>query len=171
VSTTSDFDLQQLYHALDQRRRERGLTWTDVANEVNRRRTFRRPIAASTMTGLKAKDRAEGDGVLQMLIWLDRSPESFVARIADADSPRFRLPRLVSGQILRWDTQALFESLDARRRARGLTWADVAAELPGFTASMLTNLAAGPRIGFPRVMRLVSWLNKPAVTFTRIDRW
>ena len=31
---------------------------------------------------------------------------------------------------------------------------------------MLTTLARGPRIGFPRVMRLVRWLDRPAVTTT-----
>jgi hypothetical protein len=36
---------------------------------------------------------------------------------------------------------------------------------------MLTTLARGPRIGFPRVMRLVRWLDRPAVTFTGIARW
>jgi len=41
----------------------------------------------------------------------------------------------------------------------------------GFTPAMLTNLASGPRIGFPRVMRLVRWLGQPAVSFTRVAQW
>jgi hypothetical protein len=171
VAGSSTFDLRALYDALDEQRRARELTWAEVAAEVSCQRTFRRPIAASTMTGLRTKDRAEGDGVLQMLIWLGRSPESFVPAVSGADAARYQLPKLSTGQILRWDTVALFEALEARRAQRGLTWALVATELPGFTASMLTNLAKGPRIGFPRVMRLVRWLGEPAVTFTRLDAW
>src|SRR5262249_40487034 len=36
-----DFDLRALYEALDARRRERALSWTAVAAEVNRFRTTR----------------------------------------------------------------------------------------------------------------------------------
>jgi hypothetical protein len=32
---------------------------------------------------------------------------------------------------------------------------------------MLTNLANGPLIGFPRVMALVQWLGRPASDFVR----
>jgi hypothetical protein len=36
---------------------------------------------------------------------------------------------------------------------------------------MLTNLSKGGRIGFPRVMRLVKWLDQPAAVFTRVADW
>jgi hypothetical protein len=110
---------------------------------VNGLRTRRRPIAASTITGLKQKPAGEGDGILQMLLW----------------------------QILRWDTQALFTALDEQRRERQLTWTEVAREVRGFTPGMLTNLSKGGRIGFPRVMRLVRWLDQPAAVFTHIADW
>jgi hypothetical protein len=32
---------------------------------------------------------------------------------------------------------------------------------------MLTNLASGPLIGFPRVMALTQWLGRPASDFVR----
>jgi hypothetical protein len=167
----ADFDLRTLYDALDERRRARNLTWAAVAAEVNRHHTRLRPIAQSTITGLKDKPRGEGDSILQMLAWLGRTPESFVPGIPDADAPRFQLPQLAKGQILRWDTLALFAALDARRQERGQTWAAVAREFRGFTPGMLTNLAKGSRIGFPRVMRLVRFLGEPAVAFTRIAAW
>jgi len=167
----ADFDLRALYDALDERRRSRDLTWAAVTAEVNRHRTRLRPIAQSTITGLKDKSGGEGDGILQMLIWLGRTPESFVPGIPDADAPRFQLPPLQRGQILRWDTRALFAALDARRHERGLTWVALARELRGFTPGMLTNLAKGTRIGFPRVMQLVRWLGEPAIAFTRIAQW
>jgi hypothetical protein len=138
----SDFDVRALYDALDQRRRERQLTWSALAAEVNRHRTTLRPIAVSTIKGLETKLTAEGDGILQMLLWLGRSPESFVSFIADPDAERYRLPDLNRGQILRWDTPALYRALDHRRRNERLTWPDVARAV-GFTPGMLTNLQKG----------------------------
>ena len=166
-----DFSLRDLYDALDVRRCSRGITWTDVAREVNRHRTFMRPIAVSTMKGLATKAVGEGDGILQMLIWLGRTPESFITGIPDADAERYRLPLLTTGWILRWDTKALFAALTEERQARHLTWAEVAGEIDGYTPNMLTRMAKGGRTGFPHVMRVVRWLDRPAVTFTRIARW
>ena len=103
---TRDFDLRALYDALDQRRRERQLTWSALAAEVNRHGTTLRPIAVSTIKGLETTPQGEGDGILQMLIWLGRSPESFVPGTADSHAQRYRLPELKTGQILRWDAPA-----------------------------------------------------------------
>ena len=167
----NDFDLRALYEALDARRRERDLSWTAVARDVNRFRTTLRPISTSTITSLRQKPVGEGDGILQMLLWLGRTSESFVPDITDSDSHRFRLPDVTKGQVLRWDTRALFSALNAQRLERKLTWAEVARDVGGFTPGMLTNLAKGGRIGFPRVMRLVRWLDRPAAGFTRIARW
>jgi hypothetical protein len=58
-------------------------------------------------------------------------------------------------------------ALDAKRGERGLTWNEVASEIRGFTPGMLTNLAKGPLIGFPRVMALTQWLGCPASHFVR----
>src|SRR5262245_54963476 len=115
MSARTDFDLRALYDAIDERRRERQLSWAAVAGEVNRHRTTRRAIASSTITSLKDKPVGEGDGILQMLLWLGRSPESFVPGAADPDHDRYRLPELTAAQVLRWDTRALFLALDARR--------------------------------------------------------
>lgn len=166
-----DFDLHAVYLAVDARRRERQITWTAVASEVNRHRTRLRPIALSTIKGLEQKPGGEGDGILQVLLWLERTPESFMPLVTDANADRFRLPVLDRGQILRWNTRALHAAVDAQRQQRSLTWAETARQIPGFTAGMLTNLAKGGRIGFPRVMRLVRWLGRPAVEFTHIANW
>src|SRR4051794_39832040 len=98
-----DFDLKALYGALDERRRIRHMSWTAVAAEVNRHRTRLRPIAVSTITSLSTKPVGEGDGILQMLLWLGRPPESFVPGFAGINDRSFQLPDLVRGQILRWD--------------------------------------------------------------------
>ncbi len=147
------------------------MSWSAVADEVNHLRTHMRPIAASTIAGLEHKPTGEGDGILQMLLWLRRTPESFVPGATDPASERFCRPQLETGRILRWDTRALFDALDEQRRVRQLTWTAVAREVRGFTPSMLMNLSKGGRIGFPRVMRLVRWLGQPAAVFTRVASW
>jgi hypothetical protein len=164
-----DFDLRALYKALDERRRERKISWSAVAREISRSGAKRGGV--STITGLRQKRVAEGDGILQMLLWLGRTPESFVPDSVDADSNRFRLPDVTDHQVLRWDTRALFLALNAQRLERQLTWAQVAREVGGFTPRMITGLAKGGRTGFPPVMRLVRWLNRPAASFTRISDW
>jgi hypothetical protein len=164
----AEFDLKALYEALDEQRRARDMSWTAVAREVNRFHTEGHPIATSTITGLKDKPVGEGDGILQMLLWLRRTPESFVPGFEGADAERYRLRELPREQILRWDTKALHSALNDQRQSRGMTWKQVAQEIGGFTPGMLTNLAKGGRIGFPGVMRIVRWLGQPAAAFTRI---
>ena len=165
-----DFDLKALYDAIDARRQERQMTWTAVAQEINRFNTTLRPIALSTIKGLQHKPVGEGDGVLQMLFWLGRSPESFGRDGISANRDPFLLPKLSHGQILRWDTQSLYRALNAQRQKKQLTWLQVSSEIGGWTPSMLTNLAKGGRAGFPRVMRVVRWLDQPAASFTKIAR-
>src|SRR4030095_10440660 len=77
---TGDFDLNALYQALDAQRQSRGLTWAQATGEMSRVGPVirRHPIASSTITGLRTKGLAEADGVLQMLRWLGRAPESFM---------------------------------------------------------------------------------------------
>ena len=171
TSPDKEFDVRALYDAIDEQRSARGLSWKEVAAEVSERRTRSRPIALSTITGLKERSSGEGDGILQMLVWLRRTPESFTSGAADTRSACFVNPTLSSGEILRWDTRALYVAIDARRRERRLTWGETARELRGFTPGMLTTLAKGGRIHFPRVMRLVLWLGQPSATFTRVDAW
>jgi len=171
ASPGSDFALASLYAAIDAQRRARNLSWTAVTAEVSGRRTRLRPIAVSTIRGLENKRVGEGDGILQMLVWLRRTPESFMPGVVDPRSPQFLEPTLARGEILRWDTRALYDALDAQRRERQLTWAATAAEIAGFTPNMLTRMARGGRVGFPHVMRLVRWLNQPAASFTRVARW
>ena len=164
----SDFSLRQLYEALDERRRSRGLSWAAATHEISGLGPDRRAIASSTITGIGTRRIAEGNGVLHMLLWLDRTPESFVPGYPAAGDARYRLPQIRQNQILQFDAPALHAALNARREARGLTWFAVAREIGGVTSGMLTNLARASRVGFPGVMRLTGWLDQPAVTFVRV---
>jgi len=163
----SDF-LRALHDALDERRRARRLTWAAATREINRGVVTRHQIARSTIAGLKTKSVAEGDGVLQMLLWLGRTPESVVPGFADAGAERFQLPMPAEHEVLRWDLPKLYTALDAERQARGKSWAVVAREIGGVTPGVLTGLARASRVGFPGVMRIIAWLGRPAAAFTRI---
>lgn len=171
----NDFDVGALHSAIDEQRMSRKMSWKSVAREVNRtdERYDVRPISPSTISGLKNKRwGVEGDGVIQMLLWLDRSPESFVPGHPGATHPDARLPRLGDGRILRFDVPLIYSKLDALRTARGLTWVEVVGEIGGLcSADQLKNMGKQQRTGFPQVMRLARWLHCPAAALTRIARW
>jgi hypothetical protein len=113
------FELRDLYLAIDAERERRAITWPQVMREINSpfEHTTSRPISRSTVVGMRTRTVAEGDGTLQMLRWLQRSPESFVR----GDVSGIQLPALQPHQVLRFDTRKLHAALDERRRERGLT--------------------------------------------------
>ena len=172
LSSASDeeFDIAALYDALDQERRKRGLTWAAVTRQINAifKDVDARPISQSTITGMRSRGSVEGNGIIQMLIWLDRTPESF---IPGYNGPQAKLPRVGTDRILRWHTGLIHAALDERRKERGMTWKQIAEELgPGFTAATLTRMKTPGHVGFPSVMRIFAWLGRPAADFARPSR-
>jgi len=171
----ADFDIAALHSAIDQRRRERQMSWTAVAREVSRsgERGDVHPVSPSTISGLKNKRwGVEGDGLLQMLLWLGRSPETFVAGHPGADHPDAQLPHVNGGRILRFDVPLIYAKLDTARLSRGLTWTEVAGEVGGLCSpEQLRAMRTQQRTSFPHVMRLARWLRCPAVALTRLARW
>jgi hypothetical protein len=163
------FDMKALHATLDAERRARELSWIAVAAEINQpfEGTPSIPISVTTLRGMPNKTSVTSAVVLQILRWLGRTPESFLSGRDAAAEADEALPSAGPSRILRFDTQALHAALNAQRVERGMTWKQVADELPGFTQSMLTNLAEGPLIGFPRVMLLTQWLRRPAAHFVR----
>ena len=171
-----EFDMGALCTALDDARAARGLNWTDLVVEINAPFAFvpSIPTSLSTIRSMGGKASVTSAVVLQVLRWLGRSPESFLkgrAAAAGVDASAEALPDVGSQRILRFDTKGLHAALDEARRSRGLTWRQVAGELPGFKEGMLTNLATGLAIGFPRVMRITQWLERPAAEFMRGYDW
>jgi hypothetical protein len=148
------FNMIELYTALDRERHARRLSWIELTNEINKpfKGTPSIPISVTTIQGMAAKSSVTSAVVLQVLRWLRRTPESFLVG-RDAASMT--------------DGTPLHAALDAERVEQGLTWKQLALQLPGFTGSMLTNLSTGPLIGFPRVMVLTQWLRRPAASFVR----
>ena len=166
----ADFNLADLYAALDAQRQQRGLTWSQAMREINLSiaAAGMRPIAQSTVSGLRTKPVGEGDGILQMLRWLKRAPESFVPGFEP--SAQHALPDAPDDRILRFDTVKLHAALDAARVARGFTWQQVSRELPGTSAGSLMHLKKGGRTGFPHVARMARWLDQPVASFVRLTR-
>jgi hypothetical protein len=166
-----DFSLQALYTALDAQRRRRGQSWSKATQEMNGHsgRSSGHRLSPSTVTGTRTRAVAEGDGVLQMLRWLNRTPESFVPGHPESDDGG-RLPEVASHHMLRFDTKKLHAAIDLARVERKLTWAQVAQEV-GIGVSSLTYLSRGGRTAFPQVMRVVRWLAKPAAQFMRTSNW
>ena len=151
-----DFDLVALQTALDARRTALDLSWADVGAALG--------VSPGTLRSLGVRRRAEGDGVLRMVAWLRRSPESFVPERSPGSGG---VPLPPSPRTLRFDARALYSALDAWRAARGLTWREVAAASRVGSASGLTRLRAGGRVMFPEIMRVLAWLGAPAARFVR----
>jgi hypothetical protein len=168
--TLKPFDMAGLAAALDAARRVSGLSWVEVTARLNRpfEGTSSIPISLDTLRTMTAKRSVTSAVVLQVLAWLGRTPESFLVGIARNSDPSEQLPASGPGRILRFDTRAMHAALDQQRHQQDLSWKDVANELPGFSSSMLRNLAVGPLIGFPRVMFVTQWLDRPAADFVRV---
>ena len=169
----ADFDLGALHNALDAKRTAEDLSWAGVARAINSRfdaMPATRAVSASTISGVGRRSTAEGDGVLQMLLWLDRTPESFVPGHPLADAPEARLAAAPPDSILRFDRVALHTAMDKARSALDVSWQEIAVEV-GCTPGQLTSLASSGRVVFPMVMRLTGWLEAPAARFTRPSPW
>ncbi len=63
------FNAAALYEALDQQRRTRGMSWSQVAKEIG--------VSVPTLTRTRLAGRMEVDGMLAMVRWLGRTVESF----------------------------------------------------------------------------------------------
>jgi hypothetical protein len=164
----SRFELGALYAALDEQRQARGLSWSAALREIARtsERKAAHNISLSTLKGLAKSRVAEADGVLQVLLWLRRSPESFVSgHDMQAGNP---LPDVPSDKILRFDTQKLHAALANRLKEQSVSWDDIANET-GWSVPSLMHLSKGGRTSFPAVMRLCKWLGQPAAQFTRLS--
>ncbi len=81
-----------------------------------------------------------------------------------------RLPPAGPDRRLRWDLPALHAALDAQRRARGLTWAELARTLD-CTPTRLTNLRTARQADMGLVMRVTQWLARPAADFIHAAQW
>ena len=160
-----DFDIELLYAALDEKRESEGLAWSGVAKEIEERFTR---VSASTIKNIKGKRFLEGDGVLQMLLWLGQPPENFVPG-CEVDS-RHELEEPESG-VIRFDLPKTYRLMDQKREAEGLGWNEAAEQIGRFSADELKRYRKGGRTSFPGIMRIARWLGLPAAELTSINPW
>jgi hypothetical protein len=164
----ADFDLSALYAALEARKRQLGLTWTDVVSEISLPFQDCKPrlIRASNLRDLDdTRFGVDAGIVLRILIWLGRSPESFVPGHPGADRPEAQLPPAAAGELPSFDVTRIYARLDTERERRRLSWLQVAQEIGDpFTANGLQRLHRVRIVRFPAVMRLARWLRCPAAS-------
>ena len=170
------FDCDALFGALDNQRRDRGLTWYELADELweqssvlNARRPTDHPLCGGAIQRLPERGATSCQYALFMLRWLGRPPEDFmtgpVVHVADA-----RLPKAGPDRRLRWDLNELHASLNEERQRRGLTWAELARILD-CTSNRLTNLRTARLADMDLAMRVTQWLGQPAATFIHPADW
>lgn len=170
------FDCGALFDALDAQRRDRGLGWYDLADELwqqsadlNAQRGNDHPLCGGAVQRLRDRGATSCQYALFMLRWLRRAPEDFltgpVVELGDV-----RLPEAAADSRLRWDLNQLHAVLNARRQEHGLTWAALAAEL-GCTPSRLTNLRTARLTDMDLAMRVTQWLGQPAAAFVHPAQW
>jgi transcriptional regulator with XRE-family HTH domain len=68
--------------------------------------------------------------------------------------------------VRRFDARALHAALDSQRRARGMTWQQVAADV-GVSAATLTGTKRGGRLEVDGALAMVGWLGRTVESFTR----
>lgn len=64
------FDSAALYHALNEQRLSRNMSWNDISKEIG--------VSASTMQRTRLGGRMEVDGMIAMVDWLGEQVETFV---------------------------------------------------------------------------------------------
>jgi hypothetical protein len=169
INELAYFDGEAFIQTLDERRQERGLTWTRLADEL-------------WMQSSELNERLGGDALcpgalyrtslrktmscqyaLPLLRWLERAPEDFldgqVVDVGDAS-----LPSAGPDKRLRWDLSELYAAVDSRRRELELTWVALGEQI-GCTPSRLTNLRTARLADLGLVMQLTQWLHQPAARF------
>ena len=170
------FDCDALFNALDAQRRDRGLGWYELADELwrqsselNRQRKGDHPLCGGAVQRLQERGATSCQYALFMLRWLHRAPEDFlVGSVVDVGD--VGLPEAGSEYRLRWDLNKLHTALNEQRRQQGLTWADLAEELD-CTPSRLTNLRTARLADMDLAMRITQWLGQPAAAFIHPAQW
>ena len=153
------FDPQALFDAVDAQRRERGMTWSELSQELG--------ISASTIKGMtNRKWGIELDGVIGMARWVGRTVESFSG--GDGGAPPAPISRATTHRFLRFNTAALYAALNGERERRGISWDQVAAEVwPSgpWGSKQLKGLARGGRADVYSAVAICEWLGQTIQSF------
>jgi hypothetical protein len=175
MTTRAVFDMDAFYAALDTRRREAGLDWYQLAAQLwdqsadLNAELADHPLCGGAVSRMRSRGATSCQYALFMLRWMDRAPEEFltgpVVDVGDA-----RLPDAGPHTRLRWDLAEVHEALNEQRKQRGLTWAELAAELD-CTPARLTNLRTARLADMDLALRITQWLGRPAADFVHPTDW
>lgn len=173
--TSPVLDFASFFGTLDAARRERGLGWYELADELwgqsadlNAQRTDH-PLCGGAVSRLGGRGAISCQYALFMLRWLGRPPEDFLIGLA-AGTGTVALPKADPHTRLRWDLAQLHQALHAARTERGLTWADLGREL-GCTPARLTNLKTARIADLELVMRILRGLGRQSTDFIHPASW
>lgn len=169
------FDCDALFSALDAKRRDHGLGWYELADELwqqssglNAQRTDH-PLCGGAVARLRTRRATSCQYALFMLRWLRRAPEDFLTGPV-VDVGDVRLPEAGPDSRLRWNLNELHAALNGQRRDRDLTWATLAEEVD-CTPSRLTNLRSARLADMDLAMRVTQWLGQPAAAYIHPAQW
>lgn len=103
----------------------------------------------------------EADGVFAMIRWLGNPFHSYVA------CGRFtcKTPEIAKSATPRFDATKFYAAINERRKSMGLTWSELALQIPQTSPAMLTRLAHGGRMSVQLVASLSCWLGIAPETF------
>jgi hypothetical protein len=176
MPTLPVFDCVALYDELDARRRDRGWSWYQLADELwrqsedlNARRGGDHPLCGGAVSRLRERGAMSCQYALFILRWLDRAPEDFLTGPV-VDVGEVQLPEAGAESRLRWDLGEVHALLNQQRQQQGLTWAALAAELD-CTPARLTNLRTARLADMDLVMRVTQRLVQPAAVFIHPAQW
>lgn len=68
--------------------------------------------------------------------------------------------------MLRFDSRALFQAVDEKRRAQGMTWEQLSSEI-GVSAATIKRTRDGGRMEVDGMLAIVRWLGTTVETFVR----
>lgn len=171
----TSFDGDALIRALDEKRQERGLTWTRLADELWAQsaelnaRLGGDALCPGALYRTSLRKTMSCQYALPLLRWLGSSPEDFLEG-QGVDVGDTALPEAGSDRRLRWNLAALHAALDDRRRELELTWTALAARV-GCTPNRLTNLRTARLADMGLTMELTQWLGQPAARFIHATDW
>ena len=169
MDALATFDFAAFFAAVDDARRERGMGWCDLAEELwnqSARLNAERddhPLCGGAVSRLGGRGETSCQYALYLLRWLGQAPEQFLTGPA-ADVGDTRLPDPGPGSRLRFDLGQLHAALNDERQRQGLTWAELAGRI-GCTPARLTNLRTARMADMGLTMRLTQWLGRPAAEF------
>jgi hypothetical protein len=175
VRALSSFDCVALFTALDCKRRDRGLDWYELADELWQQSSelnaqlADHPLCGGAIQRLPTRGATSCQYALFMLRWLRRAPEDFLTGDV-VEVGNVRLPAARRDSRLRWNLKQTHAALNEERVERNLTWTELADELD-CTPGRLTNLRTARFADMDLAMRIAQWLGKPAAVFIHPARW